>query len=70
MEVMAWPLSSWLVLTRVFQLLAALAAAGMNGFLTTRLYTNSMAVSQAMIALELLVRRPLLSCGCACSPDN
>lgn len=57
---MAWSLSSWLMFTRIFQLLGALAAAGLNGFLTAWVYSRQMGLAHNMAVLELLVCFP---CG-------
>ena len=53
--IMAWGPSSWLLLTRVFQLLEAVAGTGLNGFLTAWIYTRDLGVSKTMVVLQLLV---------------
>ncbi|KAK3349900.1 hypothetical protein B0T25DRAFT_570499 [Lasiosphaeria hispida] len=52
---MALKLSSWLVLVRVLQLMGALAAAGLNGYLTASIYMGKLGLSQNMVILELLI---------------
>lgn len=52
---MGMRLSSWLALARSFQLVGAFAAVGMHGYLTIRVYTENLGLSEHMIALELLV---------------
>lgn len=52
---MAWTLSTWLLFVRIWQLLAAIVAAGMNGFLTARVWREELGLTQAMAILELLI---------------
>ena len=52
---MAWELSSWLVLTRSFQVMGALAAGGLNGYLVALIYSKHLGLTNAMITLELMV---------------
>lgn len=52
---MAWKLSSWLVLTRTFQLVAALVAGSMNGFLIAWIYIKKLGLSNNMVTLEIMV---------------
>ena len=53
---MAWNLSTWLTLTRTFQLFAALAGAILNGFLIAKIYKEERGKPQtSMVVLELLV---------------
>ncbi|KAK0640973.1 hypothetical protein B0T16DRAFT_430931 [Cercophora newfieldiana] len=52
---MGWSLSSWLVFVRIWQMLAATAAAGMNGFLTARVWKERLGLTQTMVILELLI---------------
>jgi len=52
---MAWTLSTWLLFVRIWQLLAATVAAGMNGFLTARVWKEELGLTQAMAILELLI---------------
>jgi len=52
---MAWSVSSWMTFTRVFQLLGALAASGLNGFLTAWVYSRNLGLAQNLVVLELLV---------------
>ncbi len=52
---MAWELSSWLVLTRSFQLMGALASGGLNGYLVALIYARQLGITIGMITLELLV---------------
>ena len=57
---MAWELSSWLVLTRSFQVMGALAAGGLNGYLVALIYSKHLGLTNAMITLELMVCTVLL----------
>ncbi|KAK0617120.1 hypothetical protein B0T14DRAFT_258642 [Immersiella caudata] len=52
---MAWALSSWSLFVRIWQLLAATAAAGMNGFLTARVWREKLGLTQTMVIIELLI---------------
>ncbi len=53
---MAWEVSNWLVLTRSFQLVAALAAGAMNGFLVAWVHLKKLGLGRNMVILELMVR--------------
>ncbi|KAH8904229.1 hypothetical protein BR93DRAFT_131944 [Coniochaeta sp. PMI_546] len=52
---MAWDLSNWLVLTRTFQLVAALAAGVMNGFLVAWIHIKKLGLGRNMVILELMI---------------
>ncbi|KAK3332097.1 hypothetical protein B0T19DRAFT_94575 [Cercophora scortea] len=52
---MAWKLSSWLILVRTFQLVAALACGSLNGVLIAIIMTRHLGLSKAMTMLELLI---------------
>ncbi|KAK4454111.1 hypothetical protein QBC34DRAFT_177552 [Podospora aff. communis PSN243] len=52
---MAWGLSSWSLFVRIWQLLAATAAAGMNGFLTARVWKEKLGLTQTMVIIQLLI---------------
>ncbi|KAK3381591.1 hypothetical protein B0H63DRAFT_476133 [Podospora didyma] len=52
---MAWETSTWLALIRLFQLTGAVAASGLNGFLTVKIYVGHLGLTQVMVILEMLV---------------
>ncbi|KAK3945600.1 hypothetical protein QBC46DRAFT_94979 [Diplogelasinospora grovesii] len=52
---MAWELSRWLVLMRMFQLMGAMASGGLNGFLAAFIYSRKLGFSQNMMVLEFLI---------------
>ncbi|KAK3316330.1 hypothetical protein B0H66DRAFT_604626 [Apodospora peruviana] len=52
---MAWELSTWLALIRTFQVLGALAASALNGFVTVMIYLKADSLPQNVGILELLI---------------
>lgn len=52
---MAWDLSSWLVLTRAFQIVAASIAGTMNGFLIAWISIKKLGLANNMVVLEIMV---------------
>ncbi len=52
---MGWELSSWLALARSFQLMGSFGAVSLHGYLTIRVYTGKLGLTEPMVALELLV---------------
>ncbi len=64
---MAWDIPAWLAFTRTFQLLGALVAAGANGFLTAKILTGQLHLTETMLIVQLLVSLP---CGINFSPKQ
>lgn len=52
---MAWELSSWMVLVRLFQLVGALAAGCMNGFLIAWISIKKLGLTSNMQVLEIMI---------------